>query len=52
MYRIVEQGWTKDEAISEMVNGGYGFHAIWLNIITCIRPVDVNEIRDAVFSKK
>ena len=26
MYRIVEQGWTKDEAIEEMVDGGYGFH--------------------------
>jgi protein tyrosine/serine phosphatase len=48
MYRIVEQGWTKDEAISEMVNGGYGFHAMWSNIIQYIKQVDVNKIKNAV----
>ena len=31
MYRIVEQGWSKDEAIREMVDGGYGFDAMWLS---------------------
>jgi protein tyrosine/serine phosphatase len=48
MYRIVEQGWTKDGAISEMVNGGYGFHAMWSNIIQYIKQVDVNKIKNAV----
>ena len=48
MYRIIEQGWTKDEAISEMVNGGYGFHPMWSNIITYINQVDVNKIEDTV----
>ena len=48
MYRIVEQGWTKDEAISEMVNGGYGFHAMWSNIIQYIKQADVNKIKNAV----
>jgi len=48
MYRIVEQGWTKDDAISEMVNGGYGFHAMWSNIIQYIKQVDVKKIKDAV----
>jgi protein tyrosine/serine phosphatase len=48
MYRIVEQGWTKDEAVSEMVSGGYGFHPMWSNIITYINQVDVNKIKDAV----
>jgi protein tyrosine/serine phosphatase len=48
MYRIVEQGWTKDEAIQEMVNGGYGFHPIWSNIIKYIRNVDVKKIKIAV----
>jgi protein tyrosine/serine phosphatase len=48
MYRIVEQGWTKDEAIEEMVDGGYGFHPIWSNIIKYIRKVDVKKIKMAV----
>jgi protein tyrosine/serine phosphatase len=48
MYRIVEQGWTKEDAVSEMVNGGYGFHAIWTNIITYAKQVDVNKIKDAL----
>jgi protein tyrosine/serine phosphatase len=29
MYRILCQGWPKEEAIYEMVNGGYGFHPWW-----------------------
>ncbi|MCR5414024.1 MAG: tyrosine-protein phosphatase [Kiritimatiellae bacterium] len=37
MYRIKRQGWTADEAIVEMENGGYGFHAIWLNLPRFIR---------------
>ena len=48
MYRIVEQEWSKDEAIKEMVEGGYGFHPTWANIIKYIRNVDVKKIRIAV----
>ncbi len=48
MYRIVEQGWTKEEAIKEMVDGGYGFHPIWSNIIKYIRNVDIKKIKIAV----
>jgi hypothetical protein len=45
MYRILEQGWTKDEAIKEMVDSGYGFHPIWSNIIKHIGKIDVKKIR-------
>jgi protein tyrosine/serine phosphatase len=45
MYRIVEQGWSKDEAIREMVDGGYGFHAIWSNIIHYVMNVDIEKIK-------
>lgn len=45
MYRIVEQGWSKDEAIREMVDGGYGYHSIWLNIIHYMRNVDIEKIK-------
>jgi tyrosine-protein phosphatase SIW14 len=45
MFRMVEQGWTKDEAIQEMVKGGYGFHAKWRNIIEYVKNADVDRIR-------
>jgi protein tyrosine/serine phosphatase len=45
MYRIVEQGWSKDEAIKEMVEGGYGFHAIWSNIINYVKNADIKKIK-------
>jgi len=45
MYRIVVQGWSKDEAISEMVDGGYGFHSVWSNIIEYVKDVDVERIK-------
>jgi protein tyrosine/serine phosphatase len=45
MYRIVEQGWSKDDAIEEMVYGGYGFHPIWSNIIRYVKNVDIDKIK-------
>ncbi len=48
MYRIVEQGWSKDEAIEEMVNGGYGFHSMWLNIIHYVKNEDIDKIKSAL----
>jgi protein tyrosine/serine phosphatase len=48
MYRIVEQGWSKDEAIREMVDGGYGFHAIWSNIIYYVKNVDTEKLKKEI----
>jgi protein tyrosine/serine phosphatase len=45
VYRIVVQGWTKDEAIREMTQGGYGFHPLWYNLVRYIRELDVDRIR-------
>jgi protein tyrosine/serine phosphatase len=45
MYRIVVQGWSKDEAIREMTEGGYGFHPVWENVITYVKNADVEKIR-------
>jgi protein tyrosine/serine phosphatase len=45
MYRIVEQGWSKDEAIEEIVNGGYGFHPVLLNTIHYVKNVDIDKIK-------
>ena len=48
MYRMVEQGWTKQAAIDELVNGGYGFHPVWQNILQYLNQVDVASIRQQV----
>jgi len=43
-YRIVIQGWTKEEAMMEMTQGGFGFHG-WPNLVKYIRKMDVERIR-------
>jgi protein tyrosine phosphatase (PTP) superfamily phosphohydrolase (DUF442 family) len=37
MYRILRQGWSVDDAIDEMKNGGYGYHSFWINLPRFIR---------------
>lgn len=44
-YRIVIQNWTKDEAIQEMVDGGYGFHPLWSNLVDWVRRLDPEDLR-------
>ena len=48
MFRMVEQGWTKEEAIQEMVDGGYGFHPLWFLIPQYVKHADVERIRKQV----
>jgi protein tyrosine/serine phosphatase len=47
IYRLVVQGWSKDDAIREMTEGNYGFHIVWDNLITYLRDLDVDRIRSA-----
>lgn len=37
LYRIKVQKWTADEAINEMVNGGYHFNPIYFNLKSLVR---------------
>ncbi|MFB6456846.1 tyrosine-protein phosphatase [Chitinophaga sp. Hz27] len=48
MYRIVIQGWSKEEAIKEMEQGGFGFHQQYQNIPEYIRQADIEKIRKAI----
>ena len=50
MYRMVFQGWSKEEAKDEMINGGYNFHSVWSNIPKMIDKADIEAIRAKVFS--
>jgi protein tyrosine/serine phosphatase len=48
MYRILYQGWTKEQALDELTQGGYGYHSLWKNIPNYLRKVDIEKIRQAV----
>lgn len=47
-YRIVVQGWTKEAAIDEFVNGGYGYHKIFSNLIDYLNSMDIDKIKKQV----
>ncbi|UCD49612.1 MAG: tyrosine-protein phosphatase [Phycisphaerales bacterium] len=44
IYRVVIQGWTKDQAVAEMTQGGFGFYEGWQNLIDYVRHLDVERI--------
>ena len=48
IHRIVVEGWTKAQATDEMVNGGFGFHPVWRNLLRYIDALDVDAIRAEV----
>lgn len=52
IYRIAVQGWSKDKAIEEMTEGGFGFHSIWQNLTNNIRNMDVEEIKNRASMSK
>jgi protein tyrosine phosphatase (PTP) superfamily phosphohydrolase (DUF442 family) len=45
VYRIVVQGWTRQEALREMTEGNFGFHAVWKNLPKWIRKLDLEAVR-------
>ncbi len=45
IYRIAVQGWTKEEAIREMTEGGFGFHQAWANLAPWVDGLDIEKIR-------
>jgi protein tyrosine/serine phosphatase len=45
VYRIIIQGWTKDEAIAEMTQGGFGFHGVFQNLVDYLRKLDVENLK-------
>ncbi len=45
MYRIICQGWTKEDAIDEMRTGGFNFHEVWKGLPKFLREMDVEKLR-------
>lgn len=48
IYRIAFEGWTKTQATDEMINGGFGFHPMWQNLLRYIEDLDVDAIKAEV----
>ena len=48
LYRIAYEGWSKQAASDEMLNGKFGYHAVWGNIPKYIRNVDVDGLKREV----
>jgi len=44
-YRVAIQGWTKQAAITEMKDGGFGFHSIWRNLPVWLEKLDVESVK-------
>jgi len=45
-YRIIFNNWSKQQALDEMINGGFGYHSsIFPNLPTLIEQLDVAKIR-------
>lgn len=47
-YRMVCQGWNKQQAITELTQGGYGYHRMFENIPAFLNDLDVNKLRAQV----
>ncbi len=48
-YRIVVQGWSKDDAIAELRQPEFGYHEDWYpNIIELLKNLDVEKMRGAL----
>lgn len=45
VYRIVVEGWTKEDAVKEMTSEDFGFHRVWRNLPRWIEELDVESVR-------
>lgn len=45
MYRRIYHGWSAEDALRELTDGGYGYHSIWQNIQKYVRNADVEKLR-------
>jgi protein tyrosine phosphatase (PTP) superfamily phosphohydrolase (DUF442 family) len=45
IYRVAVQGWSREEALKEMTEGGFGFHGIWQDLVQWINSLEMEEIK-------
>jgi tyrosine-protein phosphatase SIW14 len=45
-YRMTAEGWAKDDAIKEFLEGGYGYHSGWFpNILHLMESIDPEKLK-------
>ncbi len=45
IYRMAVQGWSKEQALAEMTQGGFGFNQGYQNLVRYIRALDIDRIK-------
>jgi len=45
IYRIVVQGWSREEAIREMTEGGFGYDGKFPNLVKYLQKMDIDAIK-------
>lgn len=48
LWRMLYQGWSRDQALDELQHGGFGFHTVWINIPHYLRHVDLSDLKARV----
>jgi protein tyrosine/serine phosphatase len=43
-YRVLVEGWSREEAVAEMSHGGFGFHKILWNMAEWILKLDMEQL--------
>lgn len=52
VHRMVNCGWTKEEAIKEFSQGGFGYHEIWFpNILLLLKSLDIEQLKKDIQKK-
>lgn len=52
VYRVAVDGWTKQQALDEMTEGGFGYHSIWTNLPKFIKKLDIEKVKEKAGLKK
>ena len=50
LWRVLYEGWSRQQAIDELIEGGYGFHPIWSNIPRYLRRANLSDLRERIES--
>ncbi|MBT3202409.1 MAG: hypothetical protein HN350_21120 [Phycisphaerales bacterium] len=52
VYRVVHEGWTREQAIAEWTKGGFGFHAMFQNLLKYFRSTDLKSLAPSSAASK
>ncbi|WP_413992646.1 dual specificity protein phosphatase family protein [Labrys okinawensis] len=52
LYRIIVEGWSRDDALAEMRGGEFGYHAVWGNIPRYLKTADIPALKAAVHASR